>query len=149
MPLHVYEGLSGRLITTMLQAKRFPGAQRLAVVKRLGKRLRQVWPHTRLIVRGDSHLAYPAVMQWIEAQPSSRARPKKGFWPSWSRKRHALDAQLPYQPNVSRHYANTGRDRQKSGSDWGQRIKTMDLSLLRLMDGLLIRTPWIATFSAP
>jgi hypothetical protein len=70
MPLHVYEGLSGRLITTILQAKRFTGAQMLAVLKRLVKRLRQVWPHTRLIVRGDSHFAYPEVMQWIEAQPS-------------------------------------------------------------------------------
>jgi hypothetical protein len=70
MPLHVYEGLSGRLITTILTAKRFTGAQMLAVLKRLVKRRRQVWPHTRLIVRGDSHFAYPEVMQWIEAQPS-------------------------------------------------------------------------------
>src|SRR6516165_8088627 len=70
MPLHVYEGLSGRLITTILKAKRFTGAQMLAVLKRLVKRLRQVWPHTLLIVRGDSHFAYPEVMQWIEAQPS-------------------------------------------------------------------------------
>ena len=45
------------------------GAQMLAVLKRLVKRLRQVWPHTLLIVRGDSHFAYPEVMQWIEAQP--------------------------------------------------------------------------------
>jgi len=70
MPLHVYEGLSGRLITTILKAKRFTGTQMLAVLKRLVKRLRQVWPHTLLIVRGDSHFAYPEVMQWIEAQPS-------------------------------------------------------------------------------
>lgn len=69
MPLHVYEGLSGRLITTSLKAKRFTGAQMLAVLKRLVKRLRQVWPHTLLIVRGDSHFAYPEVMQWIAAQP--------------------------------------------------------------------------------
>jgi len=69
MPLHVYAGLSGRLITTILKAKRFTGAQMLAVLKRLVKRLRQVWPHTLLIVRGDSHFASPEVMQWIEAQP--------------------------------------------------------------------------------
>jgi hypothetical protein len=69
MPLHVYEGLSGRLITTILKAKRFTGLQMLAVVKRLVKRLRQAWPHTLLIVRGDSHFAYPEMMQWIEAQP--------------------------------------------------------------------------------
>jgi hypothetical protein len=57
MPRHVYAGLSGRLSPTMLQAKRFPGAPRLAVVQRLVKRLRQVWPHTRLIGRGDRHCA--------------------------------------------------------------------------------------------
>jgi hypothetical protein len=69
MPLHLYEGLSGRLMTTILKAKRFTGAQRLAVLKRLGKRLRQAWPETLLILRGDSHFAYPEVMQWIEEQP--------------------------------------------------------------------------------
>ena len=49
MPRHVYAGLSGRLITPLLKAKRFPGAQRLAGLKRLVKRLRQVWPHPLLL----------------------------------------------------------------------------------------------------
>jgi hypothetical protein len=69
LPLHVYEGLSGRLITTILKAQRFTGAQLLSVLKRLVKRLRHAWPDTLLIYRGDSHFAYPEVMQWIEAQP--------------------------------------------------------------------------------
>jgi hypothetical protein len=68
LPLHVYEGLSGRLITTIFKAKRFSAAQMLGVLKRLLKCLRQAWPDTLMIVRGDSHFAYPAVMQWIEAQ---------------------------------------------------------------------------------
>jgi len=68
LPLHVYEGLSGRLITTIFKAKRFSGAQMLAVLKRLFKHLRQAWPDTLIVVRGDSHFAYPEVMQWIEAQ---------------------------------------------------------------------------------
>ncbi len=68
LPLHLYEGLSGRLITTILKAKRFTGSQMLGVLKRLVERLRQVWPDTLLIYRGDSHFAYPEVMQWIEAQ---------------------------------------------------------------------------------
>src|SRR5713101_3447973 len=68
MPLHLYEGLSGRLITTIFKAKRFTGTQMLSVLKRLVKRLRQAWPDTLLIFRGDSHFAYPEVMQWIEAQ---------------------------------------------------------------------------------
>jgi len=69
LPFHVYEGLSGRLITTILKAKRFTGAQMLSVLKRLVKRLRHAWPDTLLILRGDSHFAYPEVMQWVEAQP--------------------------------------------------------------------------------
>src|SRR6266516_3981556 len=68
LPLHLYEGLSGRLITTILKAKRLTGAQMLAVLKRLVKRLRQAWPDTLLIFRGDSHFAYPEVMQWIDEQ---------------------------------------------------------------------------------
>jgi hypothetical protein len=68
LPLHLYEGLSGRLITTIFKAKRFTGAQMLAVLKRLVKRLRQAWPDTLVIFRGDSHFAYPEVMQWIEGQ---------------------------------------------------------------------------------
>src|SRR5262249_33042628 len=68
LPLPLYEGLSGRLSTTIFKAKRFTGAQRLAVLTRLVKRLRQAWPDTLLIFRGDSHFAYPEVRQWIEAQ---------------------------------------------------------------------------------
>src|SRR5947209_7009410 len=69
IPFHLYEGLSGRLITTILKAKRFTGTQMLAVLKRVVKRLRQAWPDTLVILRGDSHFAYPEVMQWIEEQP--------------------------------------------------------------------------------
>jgi hypothetical protein len=70
LPLHLYEGLSGRLITTIFKAKRFTGAQRLAVLTRLVKRLRHAWPHTLLIFRGASHCASPEVMQWIAAHPA-------------------------------------------------------------------------------
>jgi Transposase DDE domain group 1 len=69
MPLHLYEGLSGRLITTILKAKRFTGTQMLAVLQRLVKHLRHAWPDTLVIFRGDSHFAYPEVMQWIDEQP--------------------------------------------------------------------------------
>jgi hypothetical protein len=69
MPCHLYEGLSGRLIATILKAKRFSSAQMLAVLKRVVKRLRHAWPDTLVIFRGDSHFAYPEVMAWIEAQP--------------------------------------------------------------------------------
>jgi len=73
MPFHLYEGLSGRLITTILKAKRFSGAQRLAGLKRVVKRLRHVWPDTLLVFRGDSPCASPEVMAWIDAQPQLRS----------------------------------------------------------------------------
>ena len=69
LPFHLYEGLSGRLITTILKAQRFSGAQMLAVLKRVVKRLRHAWPDTWCIFRGDSHFAYPEVMAWIETPP--------------------------------------------------------------------------------
>ena len=41
----------------------------LAVLKRLNH-LRHAWPDTLVIFRGDSHFAYPEVMQWIDQQPA-------------------------------------------------------------------------------
>lgn len=69
MPLHVYEGLSGKLITTMLKGgKRTTATQILSLLKRLLARFRQVWPNTRIIFRGDSHFAAPRIMEWIDEQ---------------------------------------------------------------------------------
>lgn len=69
MPLHVYEGLSGKLITTILKpGKRSNGEQVLAIVKRLILYLRTKWPKTRIVFRGDSHFTYPEVMDWIDTQ---------------------------------------------------------------------------------
>ena len=55
MPLHVYEGLSGRLILTMLKPSLLKGIELLPIVCRLVDRLRQAWPGTEIIFRGDSH----------------------------------------------------------------------------------------------
>ena len=72
MPGHLYAGLAGRLSTTILKAKRFSGAQRLAVRKRVVKRLQHAWPDTWVLVRGDSHCASPEGMAWMEAPPPLR-----------------------------------------------------------------------------
>jgi hypothetical protein len=69
MPLHVYEGLSGKLITTILKpGKRAKGKQMLAIVKRVIKYLRQHWPETLIVFRGDAHFSYPEVMEWLDGQ---------------------------------------------------------------------------------
>ena len=68
MPLHVYEGLSGRLITTVLKpGKRSDGVQMLSIVKRIIAYLRKAWSETLIIFRGDSHFTYPEVMEYIES----------------------------------------------------------------------------------
>ncbi|MCP4009471.1 MAG: IS1380 family transposase, partial [Proteobacteria bacterium] len=68
MPLHVYEGLSGKLIATILKpGKRSDGKQILSIVKRLVDCLHAEQPETLIIFRGDSHFAYPVVMNFIEA----------------------------------------------------------------------------------
>lgn len=68
MPLHVYEGLSGRLITTILKPSLLKGIKVLAILRRLVRRLRRVWPSTEIVFRGDSHFAFPEVMAYLESE---------------------------------------------------------------------------------
>lgn len=69
MPLHVYEGLSGKLVTTILKpGKRANGDTMLAIVKRLVNYIRSHFPNTIIVYRGDSHFAYHQVFTWIEQQ---------------------------------------------------------------------------------
>lgn len=69
MPLHVYEGLSGKLITTILRpGKRLSGKETLSYLKRLIERIRKDWERTIIVFRGDSHLSSPEVFDWIDEQ---------------------------------------------------------------------------------
>jgi hypothetical protein len=70
MLLPRYAGLSGRLLTPILKAKRFTGTPRLAVLKRLGKPLRHAWPDPLVLCRGDSPCASPEVRPWSDAPPA-------------------------------------------------------------------------------
>jgi hypothetical protein len=66
-PLHVYEGLSGKLITTILRpGKRTTSKEVVAVLKRLIPRLRLVWKDTIIMFRGDSHFSGPETLQWLD-----------------------------------------------------------------------------------
>jgi hypothetical protein len=68
MPFHLYDGLSGKLITTVLRPGKTPTDQEIiSVLKRVIKRLREAFPKTRLIFRADSHHTKPAVMDWMES----------------------------------------------------------------------------------
>lgn len=67
MPLHIYEGKSGKLITTILRPGCRPtGAQVVMIIKRLIARIRAHWPEVKIILRGDSHFSNPEVHDYCE-----------------------------------------------------------------------------------
>lgn len=69
MPLHIYEGLSGKLISTILKpGKRLPGKAILTILRRLIAHLRKRWKNTLIIFRGDSHFTAPEIMEWLDKQ---------------------------------------------------------------------------------
>ena len=72
MPLHIYEGLSGKLITTILKpGRRSKQSDVAAILKKLVSYLRKHWPKTMIVVRGDSHFASSDFMLWCKTQPST------------------------------------------------------------------------------
>ena len=69
MPLHIYEGLSGKLITTILKpGRRSKSASVYGILKRLIEYLRKTWKDTTIIVRGDSHFCCKELMDWAYEQ---------------------------------------------------------------------------------
>jgi hypothetical protein len=64
LPLFLFEGLSGNLITAALRpGKRPTGAENAMIIARVLKRLRAAWPQTHIVLRGDGHFANPELMQ--------------------------------------------------------------------------------------
>ena len=68
-PLHLYEGQSGTLITTLLRPGQRPsGKQIVAILKRLVPQIRARWPKVHILLRGDSHFRAPEVHAFWESQ---------------------------------------------------------------------------------
>ncbi len=62
LPVHLYEGESGKLITTLLRpGRRMRGREAAAILKRVLDHLIMVWPKTKITLRGDSHFSTPEV----------------------------------------------------------------------------------------
>jgi hypothetical protein len=62
MPLHIYEGYSGKLICTVLRpGKRPTGEEIAAILERILIRIRGRWPKVRIVIRGDSHFSGPKI----------------------------------------------------------------------------------------
>lgn len=64
MPLTIFDGLSGKLITAILRPGKTPsGKENAMIMKRVLARIRQHWPETNIILRGDAHFSNPELMQ--------------------------------------------------------------------------------------
>ena len=69
MPLHIYEGLSGKLITTILKpGRRSKTADVFSILQRIIAHLQKVWKNTMIIVRGDGHFCSKELMAWAMGQ---------------------------------------------------------------------------------
>ncbi len=68
MPFHVYEGITGRLIATIVRPGKTPSKEEIiALLKRIVRRVKARFPCTEIVFRADSHHTKPAVMDWLEA----------------------------------------------------------------------------------
>src|SRR5262245_3162753 len=64
LPLLIFAGLSGALVTACLRPGTRPtGAENAMILVRLLAFLRRPWPQTHILVRGDSHFATPEVLE--------------------------------------------------------------------------------------
>ena len=68
-PLHIYEGQTGKLITTVLRPGRRPtGKEIITILKRVIAYLRRAWPDVAILLRGDAHFSCPEVHALCEDQ---------------------------------------------------------------------------------
>src|SRR3989441_10937249 len=66
LPLFIFEGTSHALVTACLRPGVRPtGAENAMILARLLPYLRQRWPHTHILVRGDSDFATPEIIDVI------------------------------------------------------------------------------------
>ena len=72
LPIHVYETETARPVALLLRPGTTPsGGEIRNHLRRLVRRIRQHWPHTRLTIRGDGHYGRPEVMAWCESNAVS------------------------------------------------------------------------------
>ena len=68
LPLLVFEAHSGALVTAVLRpGKRPTGAENAMIMKRVLRLLRQHWPQTHILLRGDGHFSNHELMELIAA----------------------------------------------------------------------------------
>ena len=67
LPLHIYEGKSGKLITTILRAgKRPSGKEIVSILKRIVERIKEAWPEVNILIRGDDYYSSPDMYEYCK-----------------------------------------------------------------------------------
>jgi hypothetical protein len=67
MPLHIYEGKTGKLITTILRpGKRPSGKEIVSIMKRIVAEIREAWPEVGILIRGDAHYSSPHMYDYCK-----------------------------------------------------------------------------------
>ena len=67
--LHIYEGQTGKLITTVLRPSGRPtGKEIFTILKRVIAYLRRAWPAVAIPLRGDAHFSCPEVHALCEEE---------------------------------------------------------------------------------
>jgi hypothetical protein len=67
LPIHIYEGTSGKPVAMILRAGKTPsGVEVRTILKHVIARIRKHWPLVRITVRGDSHYGRHEAMDWCE-----------------------------------------------------------------------------------
>lgn len=70
LPLFIFEGISGKLVTAVLRPGKTPtGRENAAIMKRVVGLLRQVWPQTHILLCGDVHFSNPQLMALCDEDP--------------------------------------------------------------------------------
>jgi hypothetical protein len=67
LPIHIYEGTSGKPVAVILRPGKTPGGVEVrTILKHVVARIRRRWPEVRISVRGDSHYGRHEAMEWCE-----------------------------------------------------------------------------------
>jgi len=66
-PIHIFDGLSGKPILSLLRPGKRPSGEEVAkVLRHVIRRIRKRWPHVAILVRGDSHYCSEPALALLE-----------------------------------------------------------------------------------
>jgi Transposase DDE domain group 1 len=67
-PIHIFDGLSGKPVLSLLRPGKRPSGEEVAkVLRHVIRRIRKHWPKVQILVRGDSHYCSEPALALLEA----------------------------------------------------------------------------------